>query len=399
MTKLSDCLNIADLREAARRRLPRGVFEFLDRGTEDEISLAENRLAFQRLKLKTKFLVDLTQRDLGIDLLGKRQDLPLIIAPTGIAGLCWHEGELALAKAAATAGIPFTLTSSSLTAIDRIVQHAPGRLWFQLYMWREEELSYEMIARARDLGFEALVVTIDHALGRLREHNHRNGFTSPLSINRRFVTDMALHPGWVSQVMLRYLMTTGMPRHENFPAKYQHRITRGTPGEEPQRFEAMTWQDIAKLRRFWPRAFIVKGILNPEDARQAVENGADAIVVSNHGGRAMDSAVATIDILPEIVAAVRGRATIILDSGIRRGSDVMKAIALGAHAVMIGRATLYGISVAGQAGAERALSLLRNELEKNMAYAGCRTIGEITPDILAHRPSWDTAPARREAAE
>jgi (S)-mandelate dehydrogenase len=390
MRPIDGCYNVFDLRQAARKRLPKCVFEFIDRGTEDEVSLAENRAAFERLKLRTKFMVDLTNRDVSIDLFGKPCRLPLAIAPTGAAGLCWYLGELALAKAAAKAGVPFTLTTTSITSIDTIAKEVSGRLWYQLYMWAETHYSYEMVARARDLGFEALVVTIDTAAGRNREYNHRNGFTDPFSINRRAVTDMVLHPRWLIGTLLRYLTTTGMPRHENYPDIYRHRITRGRPGEEPKRYEAMTWRDIGKLRDFWPGILIVKGILSPEDARAAVQHGADGIVVSNHGGRALDSAIATIDALPGIVDAVGRHTTILLDSGIRRGSDIVKAVALGAKAVLVGRSTLYGTAVAGEEGASKALEILRSEFDKNMAYVGCRNVAELGRQIFA-APTFDVS--------
>ena len=382
--RLKRCYNIADMRAVAKKRLPKGVFEYIDRGAEDEVALADNREAFKRLKLRTRFLVDLTTRDMGIDLLGKRAEMPLAIAPTGIAGLCWFQGELELAKAAAKAGVPFTLATGSNTAMEKVAREAGGRLWFQLYMWKEEELSYQLVKRAMDADFEALVVTIDGALGNNREYNKRNGFTIPFTLSARSMTDMLRHPEWLAFVMGRYLATGGMPRHENYPDKYRHRITRGVAGN-PMRHQAMTWKDIRKLRDFWPRKLIVKGILREEDAILAVEHGADAVVVSNHGGRALDAAAPTMDILPEVVRAVGDKATIILDSGVRRGSDMVKALALGANAVLTGRATLYGISTAGQAGAEKALALLKTEFEKTMAYCGCRTVAEVSPDVLARQ--------------
>jgi (S)-mandelate dehydrogenase len=382
--RLKRCYNVADMRGIAKKRLPKGVFEYIDRGAEDEVALADNREAFKRLKLRTRFLVDLTTRDMGIDLLGKRAEMPLAIAPTGIAGLCWYQGELELAKAAAAKGIPFTLATGSNTSMEKVAREAGGRLWFQLYMWKEEELSYQLVKRAMDADFEALVVTIDGALGNNREYNKRNGFTIPFTLSPRSLFDMARHPEWLTKVMGRYMTTGGMPRHENYPAQYQHRITKGVSGN-PMRHQAMTWKDIRKLRDFWPRKLIVKGILREEDAVLAVEHGADAVVVSNHGGRALDSAAPTMDVLPEVVRAVGDKTTIILDSGVRRGSDIVKALALGANAVLTGRATLYGISTAGQQGAEKALSLLKTEFEKTMAYVGCRTVAEVSPDIFARQ--------------
>lgn len=384
--RLKRCYNIADLRDVAKRRLPKGVFEYVDRGAEDEVALADNREAFRRLKLRTRFMVDLTHRDMGIDLLGKRAEMPMAIAPTGVAGLCWHQGELQLAKAAAKMGVPFTLATGSITSMETIAREAGhGRLWFQLYMWKEEELSYQLVARARDAGFEALIVTIDGALGNNREYNKRNGFTIPFTLNARALADMVRHPDWLVGTMFRYLATTGMPRHENYPEKYRHRITTGAGGGSPMRHQAMTWKDIRKLRDFWPGKLIVKGILREEDAVLAVEHGADAVVVSNHGGRALDAAAPTLDVLPEVVRAVGDKTTILLDSGVRRGSDIVKALALGANAVLTGRATLYGISTAGQSGAEKALAILRTEFEKTMAYCGCRTVAEVGPDIFARQ--------------
>ena len=382
MAALDHCYNIHDLRTAAKKKLPKGVFDVLDRGTEEEVALADNRAAFNRIKLKTCFMVDLTERDMGTTLFGKRMALPFGIGPTGIAGLCWHQGELALAKAAAKIGIPFTLATSSFTPIETIAREAGGRLWYQLYMWDEVDLSYQMIAKARDLDFEALVVTIDSALGRVREHNERNGFAFPFKPNARAITDMALHPSWLVSVLLKSMLQTGMPKNANYPPKYQRMIAWGD-APKPKRHAAMTWKDVEKLRQFWPGKLIIKSILGAKDARLAVEHGADAVVVSNHGGRAMDSAVPSIEALPEVVAEVGGKTTILLDSGIRRGSDIVKALALGANACLIGRATLYGIATGGQAGAEKAINILGGEYEKTMGFLGCRHVGELSREIFA----------------
>ncbi|MGY8993049.1 MAG: alpha-hydroxy acid oxidase [Rhodospirillales bacterium] len=384
MSRLDSCYSIADLRKEAKSRLPKGVFEFLDRGTEEEIALTENREAFQRLKLRTRFLRDLSKRDMGTQLFGKRSNLPMAIGPTGIAGLCWYQGELLLAKAAAKVGIPFAMATASLTDIDTVAREAGGRLWYQLYMWQETELSYQMIGRAKDLGFEALVVTIDHALGRLREHNDKNGFAFPFSPNLRAFTDMALHPRWLAGVMGRYAMSGKMPRQANYPKQFQ-RMFASKNAKIPTRHIGMTWDDISRLRDFWPGKLIVKSILGAEDAKMAVERGADAVVVSNHGGRAMDSAIPSIDVLPEVAAAVGGRVSVLFDSGIRRGSDIAKAIALGADSCLVGRATLYGVGAGGQEGAEKALNMLGNEFEKTMGYIGCRTVAELDRTIFASR--------------
>jgi isopentenyl diphosphate isomerase/L-lactate dehydrogenase-like FMN-dependent dehydrogenase len=394
MTNLDRCYNIFDLREAAQRRLPRGIFEYVDKGTEDGISLEENRAAFQRLKLRTRFLNDWSKRDLGTEIFGKRIELPFGIAPTGSAGLMWYQGEIELARAAAAAGIPLTLAMGALTSMEEVHNAVPdSRKWFQLYPWEDEAGNYEMVARARDLGWEALVVTIDNAPGRGREHNERNGYSFPFRPNVTAAVDMMMHPGWMWRVMRRYLVNEGMPTNANFPDRYRHTILDGRKRTRPKAFQGMTWEHIRKLRDFWPRKLIVKSILSGDQARAAVDAGVDAVVVSNHGGRAFDSAVATIDILPEIVEAVGDRCTVILDSGIRRGSDIVKAIALGAKMVLVGRATLYGTACGGQAGAARAIKILSDEMERSFGYVGVRRVSEIGPHIFAHH-----APAPDHAA-
>jgi len=388
MTNLDHCYNIFDLREIAQRRLPKGIFEYVDKGTEDGISLEENRAAFQRIKLRTRFLNDWSTRDLGTEIFGQRINLPFGIAPTGSAGLMWYQGELELAKAAAAAGIPFTLATGALTSLEEITKALPdARKWFQLYPWEDEAGSYEMVTRARDLGWEALVITIDAAPGRGREHNERNGFSFPFKPNVTAATDMMMHPGWMWRVMRKYLINEGMPTNANFPDRYRHSVIDGKTRVRPKRFEAMTWEHIRKFREFWPRKLIVKSILSGDQARAALDAGADGVVVSNHGGRAFDSAISTIDILPEIVEAVGDRCTVILDSGIRRGSDIVKALALGAKMVLVGRATLYGTACGGQAGAARAIRILAGEMERTFGYVGARRVSEIGPHILAaHKP-------------
>jgi len=384
MTNLDRCFNIFDLREAAQGLLPKGIFEYVDKGTEDGISLEENRAAFHRIKLVTHFLNDWSKRDLGTEIFGERIGLPFGIAPTGSAGLMWYQGEIELAKAAAEANIPFTLAMGALTSMEDVTKAVPkGRKWFQLYPWEDQDGNYEMVTRARDLGWEALVVTIDHAPGRGREHNERNGFAFPFQPNMTATVDMLKHPGWLWRVMRKYVMNEGMPTNANFPERYRHSVIDGQTRVRPKRFQAMTWEHIRKFRDFWPRKLIVKSILSADQARAAVDAGADGIVVSNHGGRAFDSAIATIDILPEIVEAVGDRCTVILDSGIRRGSDIVKSLALGAKMVLVGRATLYGTACGGQAGAARAIQILAGEMERTFGYIGARSVAEIGPHIFA----------------
>ena len=307
MSRLSRCHNVADLREAARRRLPRFVFEFMDRGTEDEIALRENRAGFDRLRLRPDVMVDVSRRSLATDLFGKPSSLPLAMSPTGAAGLCWHEGEVALAKAAARAGVPFALSTTAITSMERVASAAGGRLWFQLYMWRDRALSYELVNRARAAGYEALILTVDTPVGPNREYNLRNGFSVPFNPSLRSSWDLACHPDWLINTLGKYIRTTGMPRHENYPAQFQRSITSDPATKLAMKNDSMSWADIPRLRDIWPGTLIIKGVLRPEDAVRAVEQGVDAIIVSNHGGRNMDSAVAPIDALPDIAAAVARR--------------------------------------------------------------------------------------------
>lgn len=385
MTSLNRCASVDDLRSMAKRRLPKGIFEFLDRGTEDEIALRENRLAFEQLRFTPRYLVDLSERDMSTTAFGARVAMPTGIGPTGAAGLLWPQGEVALARASKAACIPYTLAGPSTTSMETIASIG-GCLWYQLYMWEQENHSFELIARARDLGFEALVVTIDHGLGHLREHNIRNGYSFPFRPSLRTATDMALHPRWLFSVILRAAMTSGLPRNVNYPPEYRRMVAlgSGTPPTPPMKI-SMTWRDVEAIRKVWPRTLVIKGIMGVGDALLAIEHGADGIVVSNHGGRAVDSSLATLDVLRTIAQEVGGSTTLMMDGGVRRGSDIVKAVALGADLVLLGRATLYGLAAAGQPGVEKAIELLKSQLEKTMSYVGCCSVRELGSQVFAER--------------
>ena len=378
MTKEPDleALNIADLRALAQKRLPKGLFEFVDRGTEDEVALLNNRAALDRIKLRPRVLVDVSRRESKTNLFGRELPLPIIIAPTGMADLMWFHGELALARAAARAGIPFTLATSSTTPFEQVSKTLNAPFWFQMYMWDDREQSHAIMNRARAAGADTLLLTVDTAVFANREFNRRNGFTNPL-LNRRFALDIAIHPRWSLGVMGRYLLEGGMPRFANYPEHLRSNITRA-----PARLAnsaSVTWQDVARLRERWPGRLLLKGVLAPQDALLAVEHGVDGIVVSNHGGRNLDAAVAPIDVLAEIVAAVSGRIAVLYDSGIRRGTDIVKALALGSDAVLIGRATLFGLAAGGESGASRAIAILHEELTRTLALIGAQGINDLTP--------------------
>jgi isopentenyl diphosphate isomerase/L-lactate dehydrogenase-like FMN-dependent dehydrogenase len=375
--------NIFDLRELALKRVPKGLFEFVDRGTEDEVSLRNNRAVFENIRFKPRTMVDVSKRSAARTIFGVEHKMPIVIAPTGTAGLMWYEGEIALARAAKNAGIPFTLATGAMTSMERVAEAVGGGdLWFQLYLWPERRLSHELVERAKAAGYKALVVTVDGASAGNREYNLRNGFTIPFTYSPLSMLDIARHPRWVTSVMLRYLMTRGMPVYENYPKELMAKLTAGPMGRTSMRTDSLNPGDLDALRKIWPHKLIVKGILDPDDALMAIEHGADGIGVSNHGGRNLDGIISPIEVLPRIVDAVKGRATIFCDSGFRRGSDVVKAIALGADAVMIGRSTLYGVAAGGFEGAARALEIYHEEIRRVLALIGCNSLSEVGPQYL-----------------
>ena len=374
--------SIEDFREIARKRLPKGLFEFIDRGNDDEVAMVENIKALQSIKLVSRVLNNATLRNQSIELFGKKQQMPIAIGPTGSAGLTWFEGEIELAKAAAAKGIPFTLATSSMTPMERVVKKAGGSLWFQLYMWPQRELSHQLVRRAERAGFDALIFTVDTPVAPGREYNLRNGFTIPFKFTSRNIVDVALHPHWLFNVIGKYLIDSGLPRYANFPDELQSRITALPMGRSMATNESLHWEDVQQLRDLWPRKLIIKGIQHPEDAKLALKYGADAIIVSNHGGRVLDSAPATIDILPEIVHAVKGKMNILIDGGFRRGSDVIKALALGADAILLGRPILYGTASGGQAGAEAVIELYRREIDRVLGLIGCHDVADLGLDHI-----------------
>jgi isopentenyl diphosphate isomerase/L-lactate dehydrogenase-like FMN-dependent dehydrogenase len=377
---LSRVYNNADLRELARRRLPRAIFEYVDRGSEDDLALRANRAALDAVKIRPRTLVDVTHRDQSITLFGKPRKMPVIIAPTGGAGLMWFDAEILLARAATAAGIPICITTAATVPMEKIAAEATYGYWQQLYLWHDRALSHQLIERAQAAGAEALMLTVDTAVGSNREHNQRNDFANPFRITPRITLDVARHPRWLISTMARYMLNGGMPRFVNYPEGARGKITGVQLGQSMS--PSVSWDDVKELRKMWPRLFMLKGVMSPDDARRAADHGVDAIVVSNHGGRQLDACEATIDALPEIVAAVGERITVLFDSGVRRGADVVKALALGAKAVLVGRATLFGVAAAGEPGAARALAMLRDEIDRTLALSGCRSFADVDASLV-----------------
>jgi isopentenyl diphosphate isomerase/L-lactate dehydrogenase-like FMN-dependent dehydrogenase len=370
------CFNIADLRERARRRLPLGIWEYAERGVEDECGMARNRAAFEAITFRPRVLRGVDKVDTSTEVFGRPVPLPLAVAPTGAAGLMWHKGDLALARAAARANVPFIVSSASTMDLEQIAEGG-GRQWFQLYLWEDRSLSHAVVERAWQLGCEALFVTLDLPVPPNREYIQRNGFGTPFKLNARNTFDVLTHPRWLMGVMGRYMLEGGIPTQANLPDRLRAKVTKGAPPGALFKQDDLDWEGAKDLRDRWPGKFVLKGILHAEDAERALALGADGVVVSNHGGRAFDCSMATMDALPAIVQAVGGRMTVFLDSGVRRGSDVVKAVAAGADAVLAGRAALYGLAAFGEPGVVRALDLLRTETARSMAMLGVRSVAEL----------------------
>lgn len=378
---MSGFLNHAELRELARRRLPRAVFEYIDRGTEDEVGLRHNRQAFESVRIRPRVLTGGGTRSQSITLFGQAFDLPLIAAPTACAGLVRYRGEVELARATAANGMPFCAALEAIDSLEDITAASEGTVWFQVYVWQSQELVRDLLARAWRLGVRTLVVTLDSPVASKREYNQRNGFGMPFHFSARNVCDVALHPRWTVGVLGRYLASGTVPSHANYPQEHRSTIfaaRKPVAYEEDLRWEHMHW-----LRDQWKGNLVLKGILHPGDATLAAQLGADGIVVSNHGGRTFDSAVAPIEVLPEIARAVGDRMTILADSSVRRGSDVLKLMAAGAKAVMVGRMLLYATAVDGMAGASRAVGMLRSEIDAALAMSGCQDIRSADASLLA----------------
>lgn len=377
---LARAVSIADLRRIAQQRLPRSVFEFIDGGAEDELTLADNRAAFERVRIVPRVLVDVSAPRLQTEIVGAPAAAPFVIAPMGSCALGWPNADLAIARAAAAHGIPYTLSTMATTSIERMADAAPGRLWFQLYVLRDKDLSQKLVDRAAAAAYETLVVTLDLAAGGKRERDLRNGLSIPLRMSARHLWEGMTHPGWALQ-MLR----GGLPQFEN---------VRGLMGQETAGLTiaarvgqslnaAYSWDDLGRLRDRWKGKLLVKGVEHPLDALRLVEMGVDGIWVSNHGGRQLDGALASVDALPAVARVVAGRVPLILDSGVRRGIDALKARAMGAQAVAIGRAALFGACAGGEAGVNRALEILTSELALALKLSGVPAVDALQASLLS----------------
>ena len=378
---LASAVNIADLRVLAQRRLPRVIFDFMDGGAEDEITLRANREGFGRYRFRPRLLTANAKRDLSVTLFGEKHSLPFMIAPTGLNGIHWRHADIALAKAAAKAGTGFALSTASTDSIEDVGAATSGTKWFQLYPWADRAFCSRMLERAKASGYTALLVTVDSVIAGRRERDARHRFSHEVTLTPAVVLDGLMHPDWLLSV---WLAGGGMPKIVNVAEFLPPGAGAADMAEftRARRNPMLNWDDMAFIKKAWGGPMLIKGVLTAEDTRLARECGADGVVVSNHGGRQLDGSLATIDALPEIVEAA-GDAVVMIDGGFRRGSDIVKALALGAKGVLVGRATLYGVAAAGEAGASRAIDILRVEVDRVLALLGCHNIAELGPRHIA----------------
>jgi len=381
-------INIEDLRPLARRRLPRAVFDYLDGGAEAEVTLRENCRAFEDVTFRPRHAVAVPDCDLRTRVLGFDISFPALLAPVGYSRLMHPDGEAGAARAAGAAGTAYILSTISGHRLEDVKAASSGPVCYQLYLLGGREACEAAIERARRAGFSALVVTIDTAVAGMRERDLRNGVKELMGNNLfakiPFLPQVLVRPAWLAS----FLLDGGLPRLPNVVI----------PGEGPMPLldvnaalarGAVTWEDLQWIRNLWPGSIVIKGVLTGEDARRAVDAGAAAVVVSNHGGRQLDGVPASLRVLPEVVSAVNGQAEVLMDGGIRRGTDIAKALCLGARAVLCGRAYAYGLAAAGQAGVARALEILRTDLERTLKLLGCSSIAALDRSYVNVPSSWD----------
>lgn len=376
--RLRRCHTVEDLRSAARRRLPRAAFDYLDGGAEDEVTLRRNREAFDDWELVPQVLRDVGAVDLRTEVLGEPCALPVVLGPTGFTRMMHPAGELAVASAAHRFGVPYAAATLATTSLEDIGQVADA-LWFQLYVWRDRGLCKELVVRAREAGYRALVLTVDTPVPGARERDLRNGLTIPPALDLRTLVDGARHPRWWWGLLGSEPLTFANVSHvaDEPTAVMQFVGAQFDP--------TVTWDDIGWLADVWGGPVVLKGVLTSADARRATEHGVDALVVSNHGGRQLDHVPAALPALERIAQEVGGELELLLDSGVRRGTDVVKAVALGARAVLIGRPYLYGLAVGGQAGVERVLQIYADELLRVMQLMGLTSLAQLDRSVVQRR--------------
>jgi L-lactate dehydrogenase (cytochrome)/(S)-mandelate dehydrogenase len=377
---LGGVVNVEDMRKLARRKLPKIIYDFIEGGCDDDYGIDENVSAFSACKLWPRYYGELGEFSQSTRLFWQDYALPFGIGVTGLAGLFRPGADLILARAARNAKIPFIVSTFSNDSVEKCAAEAGPYCWFQLYGARDRNVSADMIRRARDSGVKVLAMTVDTPVSSKRERNMRNGFTRPISLRPSILLDAMMHPAWT----YRYLRAGGVPVFGNWqpyapPNSSANDVTDYTVTQTPNR---QTWKDFETARRLWPHALVAKGVMHPDDARKAVDAGADGVFVSNHGGRVLDRTPGSLDVLPSIRDAVGDKTTLILDSGIRRGSDIVTSYCLGAQFTFVGRATLYGACAAAGLGVAKVIDILSKETETIMGQIGAATLAELGPQFL-----------------
>jgi len=387
-----DAYNIDDLRRQAKKRLPRGIFEYVDRGAEDEVALRHNTEIYRSLKIKNRVLMNVSERTTETEIFGRKLSMPFGISPTASAGLVCEGGEVGLARAAARMGVVCTAATSALTSMEEIHEAGDENLWFQLYMWTDMDLTARFVERIKSAGYNTMLITVDGPVNSNREYNYHNGFAMPLRYSPRLISQILANPGWCLRVLAPQYLKRGHFRKVNNPPELASKLTQTEVELSYTKPAAQDWSNVKRIRDMWPGNLLVKGLQSAEDAVIAADIGLQGVVLSNHGGRYLDSAPAPLEVIPEVRGAVGDRIKILIDSGARRGGDIVKAIALGADMVMSGRPTLYGSAVAGEAGSYRALEIFKTEMDRVMAQIGVNRIEELGPRIFWNPPDWVPKP-------
>lgn len=377
---LSRAQSIGDLRRLAKRRLPKILFELIESGVEDETALERNRDAFKAYTFLPRYLGEIGNRDQSVELFGRRYASPFGIGPTGFGGLMRRDGDAHLAGAAAAANIPFVLSGASIASVEQMVRLAPNNLWVHLYPARDRSITERILDRYAKAGAQVLVVTVDNPIFPKRERDNRNGFVLPLKMPLPILLEALLHPGWLTE----YLLGGGMPMLDS----WREYAPAGSSAQEVATFfrsqspSTQTWESIAEIRRRWSGKFVLKGIQHPDDAVRAIDAGIDGIVVSNHGGKSFDPLPSPLVTLPGVRQIVAGRVPVMFDSGLRRGWEILVALALGAVFTFVGRGTLYGVAAGGRAGADRAVTILRDEVDMSLAMIGAQRSAALDASYL-----------------
>ena len=392
MSALHKILSISDFEREAKKRLPKAIFEYVRGGTEDEASLNGNRAVFDQLVFRARGLRDVSTRTQAVTILGHTYASPFGFAPTGVNAIVCHDCDTKLATEATRSRLPYIVSGASNVAIETLAKLAP-HCWYQGYFPGDRTRIGNIADRLKSAGVQTIVVTIDTCVGANRENNQRNDFTIPFQLTTKLIGSGLMHPRWLLEVFAKTMFTTGTPRFVNIYETMGPSITENTTDGFRAGRDRLTWEDLKWLRERWAGQLIVKGVMHPQDAELAAATGMDALIVSNHGGRQLDSAIAPLQALPDVVRGVPATLPVFIDGGFRRGTDVLKAHALGAKLVFMGRPQLYGAAVAGSAGIAKVVDILRTEIDRDMALLGCKDLSEVRADLITARGAPDISPA------